>query len=349
MRKPAELGYRMPAEWEPHTGTWLSWPKYDDTFPGQLRNAAEDIYAQFIGALQKGEKVFVLVDDAQAENRAREILEKSGAGTSNVDFYHIPSVDVWTRDYGPTFVINGNEAAAVKWKFNGYGGKYTDLRRDDVAGLKIAEISGAKIFKPRIVVEGGSIDSNGCGTLLTTEQCLLNKNRNPHLTKEQIEKYLAVYTGAENVIWLKHGIKHDDTDGHVDNVARFVSPDIILCSYESDKMDANYEALWENYLFLKNAGGRDKLDIGRLPMPEPILFPKRHFGGPQPTASYANFYIGNSCVITPVFGCKADDEALRVLEGAFPEREIIPIYAVPLVYGGGTFHCVTQQQPNFIK
>src|SRR3989344_3583011 len=195
---PLELGYRMPAEWEPHEGTWVSWPKDEITFPGRAIGAVEDIYAKAIGAIQKGEKVFVLVNDYSAKNHAKETLKN--VGTNNVEFYCIPSVDVWTRDYAPTFVKNKEKIAAVKWKFNAWGGKYPALKYDNKTGMQIAEASDARIFKADIVMERGVIDSNGAGTVLTTEQCLLNKNRNPHLAKKEIENYLMQYTGTESVI-----------------------------------------------------------------------------------------------------------------------------------------------------
>jgi len=197
---PLELGYRMPAEWELHEGIWVSWPKDEITFPGGSLDAVETIYGSFIKAVQKKEKIFVLVNDADAKHHAKESLKKQNVGTNNVEFYSIPSVDVWTRDYAPTFVKNEEKIAAVKWKFNAWGGKYPALKYDNKAGMQIAEASDARIFKADIVMERGVIDSNGAGTVLTTEQCLLNKNRNPHLAKKEIENYLMQYTGTESVI-----------------------------------------------------------------------------------------------------------------------------------------------------
>jgi agmatine deiminase len=343
-------GFYMPAEWERHEGTWLSWPKDPVTFPGRSIEAVEAVFIKAIGALQKGEKVFVLVDDKRMEDYVRRRLGSSRAGGDEVSFYRIKSADVWIRDYGPTFVRDRltNGLVAVKWRFNAWGGKYKALLSDDNAGVKVARLSGARVLRPGIVMEGGAIESNGGGTVLTTEQCLLNRNRNPGLTKRQIEGYLEYYLGADAVIWLKHGIEGDDTDGHVDDIARFVGRDMVLCAFESNANDRhNYRALSHNYKLLKKArtSRGERLEVVRLPMPDPVVFPKRPFAGPRLPLSYANFYIGNSCVICPVFGCRADDTALRIIEEAMPGREIVPVYSVPFVYGAGAIHCATQQEP----
>lgn len=348
---PASLGFRMPAEWEEHEGTWLSWPKDPITFPGKSLEAVEEVFIKTIKALRSGEKVFVLVDNRDRENYVKDKLQSSGISITNIFFHKIKSADVWVRDYGPTFVKNKqtNQIAAVKWKFNAWGGKYKALMPDDKAGMHIAKLSEAQIFKPDIVMEGGAIESNGDGAILTTEQCLLNKNRNPELTKRQIEDYLKHYLGAHTIIWLKHGIEGDDTDGHIDDIARFVGKNRVLCAFENDPKDKhNYQALHHNYKLLQKTktsqGG--KLEIIKLPMPDPAVFPKRPFAGPRLPLSYANFYIGNNCVIVPVFGCKTDEKALSIIQEAFPDREIVPVYSVPFVYGAGAIHCATQQQPK---
>ncbi|MBI4377885.1 MAG: agmatine deiminase family protein [Nitrospinae bacterium] len=348
---PASLGFRMPAEWEGHEGTWLSWPKDPVTFPGKAREAVEGVFIKAVKALQMGEKVFILADNEDRENYIRDILQTSGVSSNNIFFHKIKSVDVWIRDYGPTFVKNRqtNTVAVVKWKFNAWGGKYKAFMPDDRAGMEVARHSKVQIFKPDIVMEGGAIESNGEGTILTTEQCLLNKNRNPGLTKTQIEDYLKHYLGAHTIIWLKEGIEGDDTDGHVDDIARFVGKNRVLCALENDKRDKhNYQALNHNYKLLQKAktSQGEKLEIIKLPMPEPILFPKRPFAGPRLPLSYANFYIGNTCIIIPVFGCKTDDKALSIMQGVFPDREIVPVYSLPFVYGSGAIHCATQQQPK---
>ena len=349
-KTPASLGFTMPAEWERHEGTWLSWPKDPITFPGKSLDAVEDVFIKAIKSLQDKEKVFVLIDNEDREKYVKERLLSSGAGTTNIYFHRIKSMDVWVRDYGPTFVKNRqtNQIAAVKWRFNAWGGKYKTLIPDDKAGMQIARLSEVKIFRPDIVMEGGAIESDGAGTILTTEQCLLNKNRNPQLTKREIEDYLRQYLGADAIIWLKNGIEGDDTDGHVDDIARFVGKNRVLCAFETDAKDKhNYQALQHNYKLLKKAktSQGDRIEIIRLPMPDPVVFPKRPFAGGRLPLSYANFYIGNSCVIVPVFGCKTDEKALTIIQEVFPGREIVPVYSVPFVYGAGAIHCATQQQP----
>ena len=348
---PASLGFTMPAEWERHEGTWLSWPKDPVTFPGKSLDAVEEVFIKAIKSLQDKEKVFVLVDNEEREKYVKERLLSSGAGLTNIYFHRIKSRDVWVRDYGPTFVKNRqtHEIAAVKWRFNAWGGKYKTLMPDDKAGMQIARLSEVRIFRPDIVMEGGAIESNGAGTILTTEQCLLNKNRNPQLTKRQIEDYLRQSLGADSIIWLKDGIEGDDTDGHVDDIARFVGKNRVLCAFETDPKDKhNYQALQHNYKLLKKArtSQGERIEIIKLPMPDPVVFPKRPFAGGRLPLSYANFYIGNSCVIVPVFGCRTDDKALTIIQEVFPGREIVPVYSVPFVYGAGAIHCATQQQPE---
>lgn len=346
---PASLGFTMPAEWEPHEGTWLSWPKDPITFPGRALDAVEEVFIKAIRSLQGREKVFVLVDNEERENDVKERLLSSGVGFTNIYFHRIRSMDVWVRDYGPTFVKNRqtHEVAAVKWRFNAWGGKYKALMSDDKAGMQIAKLSGVRIFRPDIIMEGGAIESNGAGTILTTEQCLLNKNRNPQLTRRKIEDYLREYLGVDTIVWLKDGIEGDDTDGHVDDIARFVGKNLVLCAFETDLKDKqNYQALQQNYKLLKKAktSQGEKIEIIKLPMPDPVVFPKRTIAGKRLPLSYANFYIGNRCVIVPVFGCRTDDKALTIIQDVFPGREIVPVYSVPFVYGAGAIHCATQQQ-----
>ena len=350
-KTPASLGFTMPAEWERHEGTWLSWPKDPITFPGKSMDAVEEVFIKAIKSLQDKEKVFVLIDNEDRENYVKDRLLSSGAGLTNIYFHRIKSMDVWVRDYGPTFVKNRqtNQIAAVKWRFNAWGGKYKTLMHDDKAGMQIARLSEVKIFKPDIVMEGGAIESNGAGTILTTEQCLLNKNRNPQLTKRQIEDYLRQYLGTDTIIWLKNGIEGDDTDGHVDDIARFAGKNRVLCAFETDLKDKhNYQVLQHNYKLLKKAktSQGERIEIIKLPMPDPVVFPKRPFAGQRLPLSYANFYIGNNCVIVPVFGCKTDEKALTIIQEVFPGREIVPVYSVPFVYGAGAIHCATQQQPE---
>jgi agmatine deiminase len=276
------MKYRMSAEWDQHEATWVSWPKDPDTYPKGIIEKVEKVFAQMINALAENEKVNVLVNDDDWEHKARKIIESVGVSDRNVIFQHIKSADVWIRDYAPIFVKDKKgEAAATKWTYNAYGNKYDDLLYDNVTGQEIAKSTGMKIIKPGIVLEGGSIDANGQGLMLTTEQCLLNKNRNPKLSKTQIENILNEYLGAKHIIWLKNGIEGDDTDGHVDDITRFVSEKTIINVIEKNMQDANFKALDENFKILKETG----LEIIELPMPGKIEIPERRL-----PVSYANFF-----------------------------------------------------------
>ena len=342
-----EAGYRMPAEWARHEATWLSWPKNPLTFPGNILPQVERIYAQVVTALSRGERVKILIDDQGSEDHARSVLEDSAPEWKNVIFLHIPSADVWVRDYGPTFVLSRDKRmkAAVKWVFNAWGGKYDDLLADNVTGEEIVRKAGLRSFRPNIVMEGGSLDVNGEGTVLTTEQCLLNPNRNSHLSKAEIEAYLEDYLDAPSVIWLSSGIDGDDTDGHVDDFARFVAPRQVVCSHSHSDLGGNRSVLEKNLRILKRARDQDGelLEVIELPMPTPIELPEEERFLP---ASYANFYIVNRVVLLPVFGDENDPMAKDILQQCFPDREVVSILARELVYGYGGFHCVTQQEPS---
>lgn len=352
VNSPVSLGYRMPAEWEQHEATWISWPKDPETFPGSILKKVEDIYCEIVGALSSCEKVKILVNDKQSEHIVIKKLEARGVFNSNVLFYRIKSVDVWTRDYLPSFVLNSSlqKLGAIKWKFNAWGNKYTDLLKDDDTGLAVAKQAvkqtKGKVFRPNIVLEGGSIDVDGKGLLLTTEQCLLNKNRNPRYSKQKIEKILRDYLGVSTIIWLKNGIEGDDTDGHIDDFCRFVPKNKIVIAQESiNPADQNYKILKENLHILeewRNSAGHD-FEIFTLTMPAPVIS-----GGRRLPASYANFYIANKVVLLPVFGCRNDSDALGTLAQLFDNREIIAINATELIYGYGGIHCVTQQEPKVI-
>jgi agmatine deiminase len=341
-----EAGYRMPSEWDRHEATWLSWPKNPLTFPDEVLPAVEAVYAQMVSALSGGERVRILVDDEAMSERARAHIEELGADWGNVELMQIRSADVWVRDYGPTFVLSADRKrkAAVKWNFNAWGGKYDDLLYDNIAGEDLLRRSGVRSFRPNIVMEGGSIDVNGLGTVLTTEQCLLNKNRNPQLGKAEIEGYLEDYLNVSKVIWLSSGIDGDDTDGHVDDFARFVSPSTVLCAHSHSDLGGNRAVLERNLRTLKEATDQDgrPLEVWELPMPEPIQLPEEERFLP---ASYANFYIANKVVLLPVFKDASDAAAIELLLNCFPGREVVPIYARDLVYGYGGLHCVTQQEP----
>ena len=334
---PSSLGYRMPAEWERHDATWVSWPKDPDTFPSAVLPKVEEAYVKMIEALGDGEEVRILVDDAKMEERVEALVRKA----QRVAFHRVMTVDVWVRDYGPTYV-KGRDIALVWWLFNAWGGKYEDLMQDDGAGDEIARRSGVRVFRPGVVLEGGSIDPNGGGSVLTTEQCLLNPNRNPRMNRAAAQKVLKDNLGARNVVWLGRGIEGDDTDGHVDDVARFVGPREVVAAVEEGRSDPNRAPLDANLRILEGATdekGRG-FHLRRVPMPPRVDGPE----GRLP-ASHLNFYIGNSAVVVPTFGGESDREALRVLEGAFPERRVVGIDCRALVHGLGTLHCVTQQVP----
>ena len=334
---PSGSGYRMPAEWEEHEATWLSWPKDPDTFPPELLPRVEAAFAEMAVALSHDEEVRILVDDEKALARAASFV-KAG---ERVTFAKLRTVDVWVRDYAPTYV-RGEDVALVKWNFDAWGDKYDDLKPDNEAGERIASSTGLRIFRPGLVMEGGSFDVNGKGSLITTEQCLLNPNRNPTLGKERIQEVLGDYLGGTNVVWLKAGIEGDDTDGHVDDVARFVSPRTVAVASEGDAADPNHRALLEDLAVLRGAldeRGRP-FEVVEVPMPPRLEGPD----GRLP-ASHLNFYIGNGAVLVPTFGGESDGVALKAMEGAFPEREVVGIDCRALVHGLGTIHCVTQQVP----
>jgi agmatine deiminase len=329
----------MPAEWEKHEATWLSWPKDPLTFPEDIIERVEQIYVQMIEALKVGERIDLLVDDDKTEDRVASLISKK-----NLRFHKIRSADVWMRDYGPIFVRNSTKVAAIKWTFNAWGRKYDELMRDNSSGSEICNVINHQVYEPNMVLEGGSIDTNGEGTCLTTKQCLLNKNRNPKLNMDSIEKYLHDYLGFTNFVWLSEGIVGDDTDGHIDDIARFVSKDTVVCMIENDREDENYAALKLNYELLKKSKDQDGAPLKVVTMEMPDIL-KTDDGGRLP-ASYANFYIGNAAVLVPVFGNeKRDQKALSIIEELFPSKKILGINCRELVYGFGGIHCVTQQQP----
>jgi agmatine deiminase len=344
---PAALGFHMPAEWHPHAATWLTWPKDPETWPERVTHV-EEIYLQMMAALTPHETVNLLVDDETAEQTVRERCTFPGA--QNIRFHRIETVDSWIRDYGPNFLIGPNSQPAFNdWIFNAWGNKYEVLKRDDQVPRVLEPVLGMRRFEPGIVMEGGSIEVNGAGCVLTTEQCLLNPNRNPQLSREEIENYLKSYLGVTKVLWLGEGIVGDDTDGHIDDIARFVSPNMIVCAVEDDPEDANYELLQDNLVRLESmtdAQGRG-FEIVTLPMPGVV-------GGTSTDtrnldrlpASYANFYIANSVVLAPVFGHPNDEIAIETLQRVFRDRRVVAINCEPLVWGMGTIHCVTQQQPR---
>lgn len=343
---PLSSGYHMPAEWEEHEAIWLSWPYDLNSFPEI--EAVEGAYVAMIKAIHRSEIVNLLVKDEMMRDQVVEQLRRENVDLQRIRFHIVSYADVWFRDYGPTFLVNRDlepgkgRVAAVNWIFNAWGEKYDDLIADAAITAQINQDLRMRLFVPGIVLEGGSIDVNGCGTVLTTEQCLLNKNRNPGLCKEEIESHLREYLGVSKVIWLKEGIAGDDTDGHVDDIARFVGPTTVLCAYEDDSEDDNYLPLKRNYELLCDETDQDgrPLKVIKLPMPSALG------EDPRLPASYANFYIGNGVVLVPVFGDQNDRKALETIKEAFPEREVVGINCREMVYGLGSVHCVSQQQPK---
>jgi agmatine deiminase len=334
---PRQGGFRMPAEWEPHEATWIAWPHNRADWPGRFAPIPW-VYAEIVRKLSYVEKVRILVESGAAERRARGVLGKAGAAMEAVEFFLCPTNRVWTRDYAPLFVKNRRGAVALTgWRFNAWA-KYHDWQKDAEVPAAVAGRLGLPLFRPEMVLEGGSIDVNGAGLLLTTEECLLSdvQQRNPGMSRRDIERRFRDYLGITRVIWLNRGIAGDDTHGHVDDLARFVSPDTVVAASEPDRSDANYEPLRENYALLRAAG----LQVVKLPMPRPLVF-----AGQRLPASYANFYIANRLVLVPTFNDPHDRAALAALARLFPDREVVGINSTELIWGLGALHCMTQQQP----
>ena len=376
------FAYRVPAEWEPHEATWLTWPINKITWPGRHLKIVESIYIQMMQALLPGEKVHLLVPDRRWGRAVLRRLESKKARTSNLILHQVKTVDTWIRDYGPIFVkrrlqtadgrlqtknIKGgsglqsavyslqSKIAFTKWIFNAWGGKYKDLARDDRVVDRVSFLKHYERTDVPMVLEGGSVDVNGQGICLTTEQCLLNPNRNPKLSKQNIEDKIKKFLGVEKIIWLKEGIEGDDTDGHVDDITRFVAPHTILTAIEPDTRDKNHGVLKQNLEILKaskNLSGK-KFKIHEFPMPGRVEVEEGHSSSGRPLgdargrlpASYVNFYIGNGVVLLPVYSHRNDKLAVSMLKKFFPERQIIPVECTSLVFGLGSIHCVTQQQP----
>jgi len=342
---PAALGYRMPAEWAPHEATWLSWPHKAASWPGAFEPVPE-IFAQIAGVLSESELVRINVADEEMANDVSRILKRGGVNPEAVRFHLNPTNDAWCRDHGPSYVVrevNGRrERALIDWEYNAWGGKYPPFDLDNAVPQRIASEFGEPVFSPGIVMEGGSIDVNGRGDLLTTTSCLLNPNRNPQLSQAEIEQHLRDNLGVTNILWLGDGIVGDDTDGHIDDITRFVSEDTVVTVVEADPQDANHAPLQENLERLKLmrlANGRP-LRVVDLPMPAAVYFEDQRL-----PASYANFLIANRRVLVPIYGEPNDQPALDTLQRLFPERMVVGIDCRPLVWGLGAIHCVTQQQP----
>lgn len=341
-RVPREMGYRMPAEWEPHEAVWFSWPHDPESFPDLP--AVERAYVETLRVLHAGERIRLLVLDDAARARVQALLRAGGVSLDRVRFYTRAYADVWFRDYGPIYVsAPGRPLAMTHWRFNAWGGKYEALMADTRIPEAILREHPMPCFRPGLVLEGGSIDVDGAGTALTTEQCLLAPTRNPGLGRDGIERALRDYLGAERCVWLGEGIVGDDTDGHVDDIARFVSRGAVVCAVEEDPADENYKPLQDNLRRLrlaKDRAGR-ALNVVELPMPGPVLTRE----GRRLPASYANFFIGNRAVAVPVFGHANDARALEVLRRLFPGREVVGVRCEAWVHGLGTIHCSSQQVP----
>jgi agmatine deiminase len=345
---PREQGFRMPAEWSRHAATWIAWPHNASDWPGKFQ-AISWVYADIVRHLAAVEDVHILVNDAASEKRARGVLTRSGVRLTRVHFHQWPTNRVWMRDSGPIFVKNSQDVTAItNWKFNAWA-KYDDWQLDDGVPDHVAGLLGLPEWKPtlgehRIVLEGGSIDTNGAGVLLTTEECLLSEvqQRNPGLSREDLERAFQEYLGIEQVIWLNRGIAGDDTHGHVDDITRFVGEKRIITVMEASRDDENYEPLQENLDRLKSARSLkgDTFEIVELPMPAPVVFDGRRL-----PASYGNFYIANDLVLVPTFNDPNDRKAMSVLAEVFPGRKVTGIHCGDLIWGLGALHCMTQQQP----
>jgi len=352
-KTPMALGFRMPAEWEPHEATWIAWPHNRTDWPGKLVTI-HWVYGEIVRKITPGEIVRILVNSKTHELGARRILTRVGADLSRVEFFHFPTNRSWTRDFGPIFLHRRgserrSEVAIARFRFNAWA-RYPEWEKDEAIPELIAKATGYRFFPARfrgneVVLEGGSIDINGRGTLITTEECLLDsitQARNPGLNRKEIEEVLRNYLGITNVLWLGSGIAGDDTHGHVDDICRFVGPRTVVLCREENPRDANYRPLEENRERLEGMRLEDgsKVEIIFLPMPEPLCL-----DGQRLPASYANFYISNNCVLVPTFNDPKDRLALGILAEVFSDRMVIGIHAVDLVWGFGTLHCLTREQP----
>lgn len=346
LQTPKELGYYFPAEFAPHVATWLSWPHKEASWPGKIQTIYP-YYAQFIKVLAESEKVRINVADDAMKAFALQHLQNAGANLAQVEFFMHPTNDAWCRDHGPAFLLNVNPKAEhpkviVDWNYNAWGGKYPPFDLDDVVPTLIGKHFNIPVYHPGIIMEGGSVEFNGKGTILTSTACLLNPNRNPQLNQQQIEQFLYDYYGQEQVLWVEEGIVGDDTDGHIDDTVRFVNEDTVLTVIEENKQDENYEILQQNLRQLQQMrllNGK-QLNIIELPMPDEAVYEDQRL-----PASYANFYIANKSVIVPTFRCDKDNKALQIIQQAFPDRNVVGIDSTEIIWGLGSFHCLSQQEP----
>jgi agmatine deiminase len=342
-----QQGYYFPAEFARHRATWLSWPHKEASWPGKIHTIYPS-YSRFVRELTRGESVCINVKDAAMQASAVGHLEVAGVDMERVQFYHFPTNDAWCRDHGPAFLINpaaaaGQTTVVVDWNYNAWGNKYPPFDLDDDIPTHIGKALGLPVYYPGIIMEGGSVDFNGAGTLITSTCCLLNPNRNPTLDRDRIEAYLRDYYGIEQILWVSGGIVGDDTDGHIDDTVRFVNGDTVVTVIEEDRGDDNYALLQENLAELSRMrllNGK-QLNIVELPMPPAMIYEDQRL-----PASYANFYIANESVIVPTYRCDRDEQALRILQDCFPGRRVVGIDSMDIIWGLGSFHCLSQQEPE---
>ncbi len=344
---PKSLGYYFPAEFAKHDAMWLSWPHKEASWPGKLDSIFPS-YVQFIKVVSLTERVCINVVDANMQAFATNLIQAAGVDMSRVQFFLHPTNDAWCRDHGPSFLIRNNveqPKAIVDWNINAWGGKYPPYDLDDVIPTLIAKQMNLPLFYPNIIMEGGSVDFNGAGTVLTSKCCLLNPNRNPHLNQEQIEKFLCDYYGVSQVLWVSEGIVGDDTDGHIDDTVRFVNEDTLVTVVEANKQSENYELLQQNLKELKQMRLQNgkQLNIIELPMPADVIYEDQML-----PASYANFYISNGHIVVPTYKCAQDDKAMQIIQSCFPTREVVGIDSTDIIWGLGSFHCLSQQEPSAI-
>jgi agmatine deiminase len=342
---PRDLGYYFPAEFDRHSATWLSWPHKEDSWPGKIQTIFP-YYAQFIKALAESERVCINVNDESMKAFAIRSLTQAQVDLQRVSFFFHPTNDAWCRDHGPAFLINPEAAekkVIVDWNINAWGNKYPPYDLDDLIPTLIARHYGIPVYYPGIIMEGGAVDFNGKGTVISSTCCLLNKNRNPQLNQEQIEKYLLDYYGMSQVLWVSEGIIGDDTDGHIDDTVRFVNEDTVIAVVEENTSDENYDLLQKNLSELKRMrllNGK-QLNIIEIPMPDEIIYNDQRL-----PASYANFYIANQSVIVPTYRSKKDDRVLQTIADCFPARKVVGIDSTEIIWGLGSFHCLSQQEPE---
>jgi len=341
---PKSLGFHFPAEFAKHDAMWLSWPHKEESWPGKIASIYPS-YTEFIKMVALTEKVCINVVDEKMKNSAIKMLHLAGANMGQVQFFMHPTNDAWCRDHGPSFLINKNtnSKAIIDWNINAWGGKYPPYDLDDVIPTKIAQALQLPFFNPGIIMEGGSVDFNGAGAVLTSKCCLLNPNRNPHLNQDQIEQYLMDYYGVDQVLWVSEGIVGDDTDGHIDDTVRFVNEDTVVTVVEENVLSENYDLLQQNLKELKAMrllNGK-ALNVIELPMPADVIYE-----GQMLPASYANFYISNGHVIVPTYKCAQDDKAMQIIQSCFTDRQVVGIDSTDIIWGLGSFHCLSQQEPS---